>query len=52
MTAGRIVTKIYISLYLYLGLFFKKKPEKNSGLTPGQNDDSDVKDDPNHPLTR
>jgi len=27
----------YISLYLYLGLFFENR--KNSGLTPGQNDD-------------
>jgi len=37
MTDGRIFTKIYISVYLYLGLFFKN--QKNSGLTPGQNDD-------------
>jgi len=36
MTVGRIFTK-YISLYPYLGLFFENR--KNSGLTPGQNDD-------------
>ena len=27
----------YISLYLYLGFFFENR--KNSGRTPGQNDD-------------
>jgi len=43
MTVGRIFTKIYIFI---LGFF--RKPE-NSGLTPGQNDDPDVKEDP---LTR
>jgi len=37
MTVGRIFTKKYVSLYLYLGLFFENR--KNSGLTPGQNDD-------------
>jgi len=37
MTVGRIFTKKYISLYLYLGLFFENR--ENSGLTPGQNDD-------------
>ena len=52
MTVGRIFTKIYISLYLYLGLFLFFENRKNSGLTPGQNDDPDVKDDPNDPLTR
>ena len=34
MTVGRIFTK---NIYLYLGLFFENR--KNSGLTPGQNDD-------------
>ena len=48
--------KIYIYLYLYLGHFFRN-PEKNSGLTPGQNDDPVTRwpgheDDPNDPLTR
>jgi len=51
MTAGRIVTKIYIFISLSWA-YFKKKPEKNSGLTPGQNDGPDVKDDPNDPLTQ
>jgi len=37
MTVGRIFTKMYIMLYLYLGLFFNNR--KNSGLTLGQNDD-------------
>jgi len=37
MTVGRIFTKKYISLYLYLGFFFEDR--KNSGLTSGQNDD-------------
>ena len=37
MTIGRIFTKKYISLDLFLGLFFENL--KNSGLTPGQNDD-------------
>jgi len=37
MTVGRIFTKKYISLYLYLGLLFENR--ENSGLTPGQNDD-------------
>ena len=37
MTVGQIFTKKYISLYLYLGLFFKKR--EKSGLTPGQNND-------------
>ena len=46
MTFGRLFTKINI----YLGLF--SKTGKNSGLTPGQNDDPDVEDDPNDPLTR
>jgi len=50
MTAGRIVTKIYIFISLYWA--YLKKTEKTSGLTPGQNDDPDVKDDPNDPLTR
>jgi len=38
MTVGRIFTKIYMSLNLYLGLFFENR-KKNSGLTAGQNDD-------------
>ena len=38
MTVGRIFTKKYISLYIYLGLFFYKN-RKNSGITPGLNDD-------------
>jgi len=37
MTVGRIFTKKYISLYRYLELIFENW--KNSGLTPGQNDD-------------
>ena len=40
MTVGRIFTKIYI----FILVFFENR--KNSGLTPGQNDDPDVKDDP------
>jgi len=40
-------TAFHENLYLYLGLF--SKTGKNSGLTPGQNDDPDVEDDP---LTR
>ena len=37
---------------LNFGHFFGfRKPEK-LGLTPGQNDDPDVKDDPNDPLTQ
>jgi len=43
MTVGRIFTKIYIFISLFWAFF--RKPE-NSGLTPGQNDDPDVKDDP------
>ena len=41
MTAGRIFTKKYVSLYLYLGLFFENR--KNSGLTHGQNDDPETR---------
>jgi len=37
-------TDFHKNIYLYLGLFFVDR--KNSGLTPGQNDDPDVKDDP------
>jgi len=40
MTVGRFI----------LGFF--SKTEKNSGLKPSENDDPDVKDDPNDPLTR
>jgi len=36
MTVGRIFTKIYIYIFI-LGFFFEN--QKNSGLTPGQNDD-------------
>jgi len=35
---------------LHFGHFFENR--KNSGLTPGENDDPDVKDDPNDPLTQ
>ena len=37
MTVGRIFGKKYMSLYLYLGFLFENR--KNSGLTPGRNDD-------------
>jgi len=40
-------------MFCIFGIFFENR--KNSGLTPGQNDDRvtwDVKDDPNDPLTR
>ena len=36
MTVDGFLQK-YISLYIYLGLFFENR--KNSGLTPGQNDE-------------
>ena len=49
MTVGRIFTKIYIFLSLSWAFFENRK---NSGLTPGQNDDPDVKDDSNDPLTQ
>ena len=54
MTAGRIFTKKNIYLYIFiLGFLFENR--KNSGLTPGQNDDPvtwTVTDDPNDQLTR
>ena len=37
------------NIYLYIFIFGFFENRKNSGLTPGQNDDPDVKDDP---LTR
>jgi len=54
MTVGRIFTKIYIFISLSWAFFENRK---NSGLTPGKNDDPmtgypDVKDDQNDPLTR
>ena len=42
MTVGRIFTKIYILISLSWAFFENRK---NSGLTPGQNDDPGVKDD-------
>ena len=42
--------RVFISGVLHFGYFFENR--KNSGLTPGQNGDPDVKDDPNDPLTR
>jgi len=38
MTVGRIFTNIYIYIFILLSWAFFKNM-KNSGLTPGQNDD-------------
>ena len=35
---------------LHFWAFFENR--KNSGLTPGQNDDPGLKDDPNDPVTQ